>query len=200
MALLGTITFFERQEKSSHRIDFSAYFDALIKRVSQIMIGIIALIVQIPLLKWCEKKISSLLNRYNVKPFFNEEAIRIFKFFDTIKIWKVSIIFKSVLMSYILVIGPILEEKLFMQKVFDWIKQKQSNPNSFFQKVLRIFLTSIVFSICKLSPWHGWNNIPIFIIGVLAGCILTSLREITGSIIPSTILHILHNCVSTIIV
>ena len=101
---------------------------------------------------------------------------------------------KTFFISYVLLIGPVVEEWVFRDILYS--KQVQSKTPSFFftQRIYRIVANGLIFGAFHLNLIHGWGNLPIFVVTTVAGIVFASLREKTGNVRASTAAHCMNNC------
>ncbi|MCK4933998.1 MAG: CPBP family intramembrane metalloprotease, partial [Simkaniaceae bacterium] len=92
---------------------------------------------------------------------------------------------KILLISYITLFGPIIEEVIFREGLHQCYSEVT--------QMERICVSSVIFGLMHLSPLQGWVNIPIVCATTFLGAILHILREMTGDIIAPSAAHITNN-------
>lgn len=87
----------------------------------------------------------------------------------------------AVLLAYVCVLGPILEETLFRGMILQSLRPWGNR--------LAIIVSAVLFGLAHLNLYQG---LPAVLLGLLFGFVTVK----TGSIVPSAIMHILYNSLS----
>jgi membrane protease YdiL (CAAX protease family) len=90
----------------------------------------------------------------------------------------------------VVVVGPILEECLFREKLEAKLREWTHIP------ALRIGMNGLLFGLIHVWRFPIWALFPKFVITTFGGCVAAALREKTGDIIAPSAAHILHNGVA----
>ena len=184
----------------SSRFQENYYFS----RIKEIALGILFFVGEFFLLIKLSpfiENISNNLKKINIKIDKNkQDAINLLEATNKCNSTIFRTFLKVVLVGYITILGPIIEEYLFRNRLYKWIRDKQPSPDSLISKISRIFINAICFGLCHFSPFQGWTNISIIMLTTFLGIVLSTLRELTPNIVASSTCHILHNAFSTILI
>lgn len=159
-------------------------------RIKEVALGVLAGILFIPIGLFAENFTTLLLKNCGIVLSESQEIIQIFEFIDDSCPKILEPLIKACLTSYVTLFGPIIEECVFREHLYE---EMQTKDNSLFIKVQRVFLNGIIFGLCHLSPLQGWTNVPIFVVTSLMGILLATLREVTGNIVAPSVAHITNN-------
>ena len=107
----------------------------------------------------------------------SQEIIQVWNATSNVPYAFLSIAFKTALLGYIVILGPMLEEYLFRDRLYEFMKNLTGEPNSVLSIVFRVVGNGFIFGLVHLSPFQGWTNVPIFVVTFAMGCIFAALRE-----------------------
>lgn len=167
------------------------------ERIHYIALGIFAALVEIPLVDFVYERVANLLKRGGLDVSQPQDAAAIFNVAKKVKYGFLALAFKVALVSYVVIFGPILEERIFRDRLHHWLRSKFKDPDSGASKVARVALNGLIFGVCHFSPFQSWNNIPLMAAISLSGCMLAALREATGNLTASTATHIVANALAS---
>jgi membrane protease YdiL (CAAX protease family) len=124
----------------------------------------------------------------------SQDAIKIFTLFKDVHPF-LDITWKAVMIVYVVIIGPALEEILFRGILNEMFKnKKEEGEESTCKKVMRVALVSLVFGACHLSPFQDpLSNLVIFVVTGVLGFILGMLKEQQNNLIAPTAAHMVFN-------
>ena len=93
---------------------------------------------------------------------------------------------KTFLVTYLVFIGPVLEEWAFRGVLYSYQESHQSPP-------ARILTSAVAFGAIHLSYFHGLASIPYFLVATISGVVYACLREWAGSWHAPAIAHGISN-------
>lgn len=99
--------------------------------------------------------------------------------------------FFYLLISFVVLIVPIIEEILFRGFLQNWLR-------GYLKPSFAILITSVIFALFHFSPEQGWSNITILSSLFILSCFLGYLVERTQSLRTSMGLHSTFNLISVI--
>lgn len=164
--------------------------------IKDVGIGIGAFLIEYPTSQFIHRSVTSIMKSMGIQFSQSQDIMRILKSFNCVGLSLFGGAIKVALVAYIAIIGPIVEEVLFRETLYNYQKSVQREPNSTESKIIRVVSNGVIFGACHLSPFQGWLNVPIFLITGIMGILLALLRELTGNIVASSTTHILHNSTS----
>ena len=135
----------------------------------------------------------ALLRSYGVERKEPQDIVRIYEAIGVVASAFFQVILKVLLIAYIVLIGPILEEWLFRDKLYSWQESAKQANESYLDKGFRVVSNGLLFGAMHYGPSQGWTNIPIIAVTSVSGIVFASIREMTGSWRASTISHSLNN-------
>lgn len=177
---------------------FTSLSTQTIQKIKNVAIGVLAVIIELPILTFVYHKVIDLMKSLACDVSKPQDIVAVFNFTNKIKYTFIAMAFKAALIGFIVIGGPIIEERLFRDKLHNIMRNWVHNPDSLKGKIIRVGGNGLIFGACHLSPFQGWANIPIFLVTFLLGCLFTALRESTGDLTACTTAHILHNGVTMI--
>lgn len=163
------------------------------ENVKKVALGTLTFAVSFPIIDWAERSLINFMEYCNFDLSEPQEIMQLWNAINELPYKILCVLAKTLLLAYITIIGPIVEEFIFRESLHTGLKECFNDPDSLVNKVLRILFNGVLFGACHLSPYQGWMNLPIFLLTALLGCIFAMLRECTGDITASSIAHILHN-------
>lgn len=163
--------------------------DSTLETIKKIAIGALTFVATLPIIDLIERSVVSLIEYFELDLSSPQEIIQLWNSLCCLPLALLSCLMKGLLLAYIVVIGPILEEFIFRDIFF----MDGFPSEGIGRTILRVTGNGFLFGLAHLSPWQGWTNVPIFVFTFLFGCVLAGLREATGDIIAPATTHILNN-------
>jgi len=102
-------------------------------------------------------------------------------------------VLKALCVVYITLFIPIVEEWFFRSYLYQLQESANTQEESLWSKVYRVFSNALVFSAIHYSFVQGWANIPILVVTTVVGVVFATLREISKSWRASAVAHCLNN-------
>ncbi len=152
-------------------------------KIKQLALGFILSSITIPMSEMTLKSTIKLLNTFKLEFEATQEIIKNFKF-EPLRIFDVAFFI------------PVLEELVFRKKLHSVMRSYQKNPDSDSSKIIRVFWSSLIFTILHCRPSQGWFNLAVFNTIFLTSLFWGLSREITGGVTSSSTVHIFSNSFS----
>lgn len=114
-------------------------------------------------------------------------------FIDSISNLFLRITLKVLFVFFVCILGPIIEEWAFREKLYDFQKQKVFAEQTMIHKCSLIITNGLIFGAAHLRLMQGWANLCLFSANACVGMIFAALRERQKDWRASAIAHSAHN-------
>jgi membrane protease YdiL (CAAX protease family) len=165
-------------------------------KVAKVFIGIFSGYAVFQLNLWTSRPIEEFCSRITTANFGSQDIYQLLNFAEGLSTPLLRTALKIVLYGFAIVLGPILEERLFRGQIYKMTEKYLGDRNSTPYKILTIVGNGLLFGACHLSPFQGMANIPIFLTTSMLGCCFAALREATGDTVAPIAAHITHNALA----
>ncbi len=162
--------------------------------IPRIALGALVFIIEFPLLDFAERQITQMMTKRGV-PFTENQGVAVlWKGLNGIPYTLDRIIMKVAFLAYVVILGPILEEWLFRERLQEkTMTLAWGDSDHILNRIVRVLINGVLFGAVHWIEVVGWAAVPVFLVTMTIGIIYAILKEITGDIISSSTAHMLHN-------